>query len=129
VGTSSKVIYPELSYLLTGIFFDVHNTLGRFARERQYADEIEKRLRKMKVAFKREDGKGNSGNRYDFLVYDKIVVELKAKPIVTKEDYAQMQRYLQMSAHKLGLLVNFRNRYLKASRIIRIDTPRKAAFV
>jgi hypothetical protein len=31
---SKKVIYPELSYKITGIFFDIHKELGLFAREK-----------------------------------------------------------------------------------------------
>lgn len=39
--TNEKLIYPELSYLITGICFEAHNEKGRFARERQYADLLE----------------------------------------------------------------------------------------
>jgi len=58
------------------------------------------------------------GNRVDFLVYGKIVVDIKAKKFVTKDDYFQMQRYLQCSNLQLGLIVNFRNTYLKPKRIL-----------
>ena len=39
-----KLIYPALSYKITGILFKVHNQLGRFCSERQYCDLIEKYL-------------------------------------------------------------------------------------
>jgi len=127
--TNDKIIYPELSYLITGVCFDTHNTKGRFLREKQYGDEIERRLKETGLLYKREFIIGNSGNVVDFMIDDRIILEIKAKRILEKEDFYQMQRYLQATDIKLGLLVNFRNRYLKPVRIIRIDTAAKNKFV
>lgn len=127
--TNAKLIHPELSYLLTGIFFEVHNELGRYSRERQYAEALAGKLTFLNIAHTREYELEKSGNRCDFLVDNKIIVELKAKPFITRDDYYQIQRYLQSSGLRLGLLVNFRNRYLKPARIVRIDTDRRSKFV
>ena len=51
---SDKVLYPELSYIITGILFGVHNELGQFAREKQYGDLIERKLEESKIEYKRE---------------------------------------------------------------------------
>jgi len=126
---NNKLIYPELSYLLTGVCFDIHNQLGRFCREKQYADLTEKRLTELKISFNREYRHTNSGNVLDFLVDGKIVLEIKAKRMILRDDYYQSQRYLQSTQKKLGLLVNFRSRYLKPLRIVKIDTDMRAKFV
>lgn len=120
-NNTNKLIFPELSHSIIGICFSVHNDLGRYCREKQYCDAIEKRLKEIKIPFKREIKIGDSGNVFDFLIDNKIVLEIKAKRILTKEDYFQLQRYLQSADIKLGILINFRQIYLKPKRIVKID--------
>lgn len=125
---TGKLIYPELSYVITEICFAVHNQLGRYAREKQYGDLLEEKLKEIKIPYKREFRIGKTGNTVDFLIDNKIILELKVKPLILKEDYYQLQRYLQALGIRLGLLVNFRNRYLKPIRVIRIDTDARNKF-
>ncbi len=126
---NNKLIYPELSYVLTGVCFEVHNELGRYSREKQYGDLLEEKLKKLKVPYEREFRVEKSSNIVDFLIKNKIIIELKAKKSILKEDYYQTQRYLQSLNKKLALLVNFRNRYLKPVRVVRIDTDSRSKFL
>ncbi len=119
---NTKIIYPELSYQLTGLLFTVHNKLGRYAREKQYGDCFELLLHEKGLSYVRESRIEKSGNIADFIIDKKIVIEFKAKPIILKDDYYQVQRYLHATGFKLGMIVNFRSRYLKPKRVIRIDT-------
>lgn len=128
-NSANKVIYPDLSYLLVGIAYSVHNDLGRYCREKQYCDLLEKKLKESNVSYERELAIGNTGNILDFIVEDKIVLEIKSKRMLTREDYFQIQRYLQCSDAKLGLLINFRSNYLKPVRVVKIDTQNKSKFV
>ncbi len=126
---SNKIIYPELSYLITGICFDVHNELGRFAKEKQYCDVLEERLTQAQMKYERELTIPHSKNRIDFLIEDKIVFEVKAGVYLVKDWYYQVQMYLQITQCKLGLLINFRNHQIKPLRIIRIDTAAKNKYL
>ena len=119
---NEKVIYPELSYVITGVLFSTHNELGEYAREKQYGDLIESKLKEIKMSYKREIAISDSGNILDFIIDNKIALELKSVRIITKDNYRQIQNYLQQTGLKLGILVNFRSKYLKPVRIIRIDS-------
>lgn len=121
----TKLIYPDLSYELNGIFFETHNNLGRYCNEKQYCDFIEKLLVENKINYEREkvlppsfksERKGR--NRVDFLVEDKIILEIKTKRTITKKDYYQIKRYLATYNKKLGMIVNFREKHLKPKRIL-----------
>jgi GxxExxY protein len=123
-----KIVYPELSYVITGILFDIHNNLGRFCRERQYGDMLEFLLKEQGLIYEREKElpvekiENQFTNRVDFVINNQILLDLKAKDFVTKEDYYQMNRYLSAGGKNLGLIVNFRNKYLKPIRVIRSNS-------
>ena len=116
--SDEKVIHKELSYIVTGILFDAHNELGRFAKEKQYGDFIETKLIETKIPYQRELTIGNSGNTPDFNIDDKIIIELKGKPYLTDKDYSQIKRYLHTCNLDLGILVNFREITLKPRRVL-----------
>ena len=123
-----KLIYKELSFKVNGLLFNVHNELGRYCREKQYGDVFENFLKASGLVYEREKPVGvekidnKRTNIVDFTVDNKIALEFKTKPLISKEDYYQIQRYLQASGLKLGLMVNFRNKYLRPIRIVRIDS-------
>lgn len=118
---SKKVMHPELSYKIVGILFEAHKELGSYAKEKQYGDFIEKRFKANNITCKRELAISNSGNIVDFLVEEKIVLELKSVRKIAKESYRQLQNYLQQTNMKLGILVNFRVPHLKPERVLKID--------
>ena len=120
-----KLIYKDLSYKINGILFAVHNELGRFKNEKQYSDKIEEYLKKLKIVYEREKILPSSikqeiigKDRVDFIVDNKIVLEVKAKSFLNKEDYYQVRRYLSIINRKLGILVNFRAKYIVPKRIL-----------
>ena len=122
---SDRVIYKELSYIICGICFKTHNELGRFRSEKTYGDYLEQQFIELKMNYKREfpippsfKGEHIRRNIVDFIVEDKIILDLKAKLIISKNDYFQMKRYLQAMNKSLGLIVNFRQLHLYPKRIL-----------
>lgn len=122
---NNKVLYPELSYLVCGLCFKVHNDLGNFRSEKSYADALENIFKKNSVKYVREnslkpsfENEGGRRNIPDFIIEDKIILDVKAKRIATKEDYYQMKRYLVSANLELGFIINFRSKYLGPKRIL-----------
>jgi len=122
---NKDIIYPELSYKISGILFGVRKNLGRYKNEKQYSDAIEEELKKNNIDYEREkvlpesfDGEQKGRNKVDFLIENSIVLEIKAKPFITKEDYFQVRRYLDSLNKKLGILSNMRQYYINPKRVL-----------
>lgn len=125
---NKNIIYPELSYKLAGLFYKTHNNLGRYRNEKQYADYFEELLKKEKIQYKREKalpvsfkGENNRRNIPDFIIENEIIIDFKAKRLITKEDYYQMRRYLSSYNKKLGIIVNFRSISILPKRILNTE--------
>ena len=43
----------------------------------------------------------------DFIVFDKIILEIKSKKGIVEDHYAQVMNYLAISKLEVGLLINF----------------------
>jgi GxxExxY protein len=54
----------------------------------------------------------------DFVVYDKIILEVKSKRGIIEEHYSQVLNYLAISKLEVGLLVNFHEKSLDYKRIV-----------
>ena len=122
-----RIVEAKLSYDISGLCFKVAKELGRFGREKQYADKFEDLLKDTRIKYVREfeikkfKSGSPAGNRVDFLIEGRILVDFKAKTFITKEDYIQMQRYLKASNLELGLIVNFRGSFIKPKRVLNPD--------
>ena len=116
-----ELLYPNLSYDLVGLCYNTHNEIGGFAREKQYADVFEQKLKEAGIQFKREFPISDTGNTVDFLIEEKIILEFKAKRFLSPGDFVQTQRYLQATGVRLGILVNFGAKYVQAERVVLIE--------
>ena len=54
----------------------------------------------------------------DFIVFDRVILEAKAKNIIAEEDYAQTINYLKCSGCKVGLILNFGRSKLEIKRVV-----------
>jgi GxxExxY protein len=113
----TDIIHPELSFKINGILFKVRREMGKYKNEKQYCDAIEQEMKCASINYEREK-RLDIRNKIDFLVEGEIILEIKAKPVLTKSDYYQVRRYLDIIKKKLGVLVNMRNYPVHPKRIL-----------
>ncbi len=116
-----EFLYGDLTYKINGILIETHKELGPYAREKQFGDLVEQKLKERDIACKREVRIGDSGNILDFIIDEKVILELKTKPFLINEHYNQVKRYLHQTNLKLGILVNFRAKYIKPKRVLNLN--------
>ncbi|MGV3632464.1 MAG: GxxExxY protein [Bacteroidota bacterium] len=123
----STILHKYESYQIINKCFEVHNNLGFGFSEIVYKDALELEFKNASIPFKREvryeiDYKGiilPHSFFADFIVYDKIILEIKAVPALRNEFVSQSLNYLKVSKNKLALLINFGEQSLNFKRIIK----------
>lgn len=120
------MIYKKDSYDIVGTLFEVHNNLGGGFLEVVYKDAIEYEFKKEGIYFEREKEYDINYKGVillhkfyaDFVVLDKIILEIKSVKEFHPKHIAQCINYLKVSGNKLCLLVNFQNESLEFKRIV-----------
>lgn len=114
------------TYLIIGLCMEVHKILGKGHSEVVYKDALEYEFQIKGITYEREKNYRIAykdiflPRKYvaDFVIYDKIIFEVKAISQLTVSDVKQTLNYLACSKNKLGLLVNFGEDSLKYKRVI-----------
>lgn len=122
----SELYLKDESYKIIGICMEVHKILGKGHSEKVYGDALEYEFQKNNIPYNRElryniaykDIVLPSYYFADFVIFDEIILELKAIAVLTTSEIKQTLNYLAASKNKLGLLVNFGEDSLKYKRII-----------
>jgi len=121
----AELIYPELSYKIIGILFKVHSKLGGKYQEKYYQRAVALGLKEEGLSYKKEIAVDLSFNdvkigKYllDFLIENKVVLELKAIPRFNRQDFRQVMAYLKAKDLKLGVLANFRGDKVMYKRVL-----------
>lgn len=120
-----ELIYPELSYTIVGILFNVHKHLGGSFEEKYYQKAVEKLLIKQNINYSKEQNvdisfEGENIGKYflDFLIEDKVILELKTVSLLLPIHFRQVKSYFTTKQLRLGILANFRGESLIYKRIL-----------
>ena len=119
------LLYEKESYEIRGACFSVFNSLCGGIREKTIERALVAELKNRKLVIEQQ-------KRIDILYKDErvgvyipdvvvngiIIIELKSKPFLAKEDEKQFWGYLKGSHYKLGFLINFGPQKLSIKRFI-----------
>lgn len=122
----SNILYKEESYAIIGVLFDVYNNLGSGFSEIVYKDAIEYEFHQLGIPFQREK---EFTVKYkdvilkhkffaDFVVFDKIILEIKSIENLNDNHTNQCINYLKVSGFRLSIIANFHKDLLDHKRII-----------
>jgi GxxExxY protein len=120
----SEYKYSEITGKIIGCAMEVHNYLGNGFQEVIYQRALAYEMELNKILFAREvempiyyKQKDIGTRRVDFLIDEKICVELKALTKLEPVHLAQAINYLEAFNLEVGLLINFGNTKLEFNRL------------
>ena len=118
--------YKVESYKIVGILYEVHKNLGKGFSEIVYKDALEYEFNLNNIPYQREKEFSvnyknvilNHKFYADFVVFDKIILEIKTVDCFNNAHYNQCLNYLKISKNKLAILANFNLISLEYKRIV-----------
>ena len=121
-----EYLYKDENYTIVGILFEVHKNLGKGFSEIVYKDAIEYEFQQNNIPYQREKEFSINYKETilkhkfyaDFVVFEKIILEIKTVDCFNNSHYNQCLNYLKVSKNKLGILANFNLTSLEYKRII-----------
>lgn len=113
--TEKDIPLADETYAIVGAAFEVYNELGAGFLEPVYQEALELELRARQIPFVSQPKlvlhyKGQALQKEyvpDLIVYDSLIVELKALDQLSPREEAQILNYLKATGKKVGLLINF----------------------
>lgn len=118
------MIHQDLTYKIIGAAMEVHQTLGNGFQELLYQRALKVEFETQELGFVREQEQtvyyknvDIGTRRADFIVENKVIVELKAIINLENVHLAQIKNYLVAYDFDIGLLLNFGAESLQYHRI------------
>lgn len=111
----------EISKIVVDVCFKIHKQYGPGLFESVYEEIFNYEWAKFEIPFTKqqaiplihEEIKMETGFRADFIINNKIIIELKSIETLAPVHFKQVQTYLKLTGLKLGLLINFNVNLIK----------------
>lgn len=121
------LLHKGLSYEIHGAAIEVRKDFGPGHKEKLYQNAFAEELKRREILFEKEkaikiyspkDGKYIGLYRPDFIVDQKVIVEIKAEKFVSRDEIKRIYDYLRNSQYELAYFINFASPKLFVKRII-----------
>jgi len=121
--TGEKLLYEEITYKIRKACFKIWKQFGGAFKERIVDRALSLALKNEGLKVENQkcikiyyDNVKVGTYTPDKIVNENVLIEVKCKPYLTKEDERQFWLYLKGSEYKLGLLINFGTKKLEIKR-------------
>ena len=128
------LLESDLTDVVLGAFYSVYNELGAGFLESVYESALAVEMELRKIRFLRQielqviyRGRCVGEFRPDFLVGDRVIVEIKSVSTLTNAHEAQLVNYLKATGARVGLLLSFGSRPEFRRRVLSSFYPHKSA--
>ena len=109
------LLYKQEAYAIVGAAMEIYNELGTGFLEAVCQEALAVEMSARGIPFREQvaipiyykNRQLQHVYRADYLVYDKIIVEIKAMRAMASTEEAQLLHYLRALHLRLGLLINF----------------------
>ena len=124
---TTNLLHKELSYKIVGCVYEVRKDYGSGNKELVYQNALAEKLTAINIPFLREygiaiksidSGKTLGNYKLDFVIDNKIIVEVKVLKFTPTKIEQQLYSYLRSTLYEVGYLVNFGSTRLYIKRII-----------
>ena len=123
----NDLLYPQLSFQIIGCAYEVHNALGFGFKEIIYQKALALAFKEKGLPFNEQvffaitfKEQVLAKRKFDFVVDDKVVVEIKRDDKFSKANIDQTVEYLKASKLKLAILINFGKESVVYKRLINL---------
>lgn len=121
------LIYADECYQIMGLVFRVFNKIGYNHKESFFQKALAEEFSSNNIKFKEQlkckiKYKEKEIGIYilDFLVFGKIILELKKRDYFSVRDIEQLLRYLKATSLRLGIIIHFTKNGVKYKRVLNL---------
>jgi tRNA-splicing ligase RtcB len=121
----NEFLYGDITFKIRKAIYEVRKKLGLGHKENVYKNSLIIEFKKLGLDFEvdkkievKYENETVGVYKPDFIVENKIIMEIKSIPQLTKEQEKQLWYYLKSTGYKLGILVNFGGKDLEIKRVV-----------